>query len=258
MHSKNTMIGLLALCTMAGCGSSGKTPDPTRELRGKAALSTFPATPKEILVVGDGGEVARAALKDDGSFALTIPKGRGYQLVFTNETGVGLVFPRSSGSLQSRFDVLGAGPAFELGAVRYIGDPTAQSYSFYSTSSSGQADGECEDGVDPMGAVCVDDDDEEGASCEAENDGGVDCVDGVDPATGLECDGGPDANADSGEAETVEPALPSEAAVAEHNLPSALGCASEDDDGVNCEDGIDPATGLECDGGPAANGNGAD
>ena len=208
-------------------------------------------------VVGDAGVVTRSALDKNGAFALTVPKGRGYRLVFATDGDVGVVFPRSSGALQSSFDVLAAGPTFDLGAVRYIGDPAAASYTFYSTSSaSEEADGECEDGVDSMGAVCVDDDDDEGASCEAEED------DGIDSATGLECDGGPAANTDTDESEgdeaEDEASLPAEAAVAEHNLPSALGCESEDGDDVNCEDGIDPATGLECDGGPAANGPGSD
>ncbi|MEQ1501575.1 MAG: hypothetical protein ABMB14_05060 [Myxococcota bacterium] len=47
--------------------------------------------------------------------------------------------------------------------------------------------------------------------------GGVDCVDGIDAATGAECDGGPSANQDDG----------------------------EEDDDVECEDGVD-ASGQPC------------
>ncbi len=74
---------------------------------------------------------------------------------------------------------------------------------------------------------------------------GVDCVDGLDAATGAECDGGPAANAanDLAEADT-------EGTEAEESETSD---AAEEVDGVDCENGIDAATGAECDGGPAAN-----
>ena len=128
---------------------------------------------------------------------------------------------------------------------------------------------ECEDGIDTAtGALCVDDeeptgmcggegDDEEGGD-DAEGDAGVDCQDGI--ATGAECDGGPSANQNDGEEEESEEGDenddPTDAAVADHNLPAAVGCEQNDeDDGddVDCEDGIVPATGAECDGGPGAN-----
>ncbi len=66
---------------------------------------------------------------------------------------------------------------------------------------------------------------------------GVDCVDGLDAATGAECDGGP-AEADTEGTEAGE---------------SETSDAAEEIDGVDCENGIDAATGAECDGGPAAN-----
>lgn len=62
---------------------------------------------------------------------------------------------------------------------------------------------------------------------EADN---VECEDGLTPE-GLECDGGPAANANDGSADDGEEA---------------------DGDAVECEDGLTP-DGVECDGGPAAN-----
>ena len=64
---------------------------------------------------------------------------------------------------------------------------------------------------------------------------GVDCVEGIDAATGAECDGGPSASAANDPAEEND---------AEEN---------EEVDGVDCENGIDAATGADCDGGPSAN-----
>lgn len=99
-----------------------------------------------------------------------------------------------------------------------------------------------------------------------EADGGdeaIDCVDGIDSATGAPCDGGPAANqdgdddeGDEGDANEQADPTPTDAAIADHNLPSAVGCSHDDAEGgeaVDCEDGIDSATGLPCDGGPEAN-----
>lgn len=78
-------------------------------------------------------------------------------------------------------------------------------------------------------------------TCDAgDEEDGVDCVDGIDAATGEECDGGPSANQDDGDEGNDE------------------GDAEEEDgDGGDgdCEDGINTATGEECDGGPSANQN---
>ena len=66
-----------------------------------------------------------------------------------------------------------------------------------------------------------------------DEEGGVDCVDGIDAATGAECDGGPSANQDDGEEGDEEE-------------------DAYEEGGVDCVDGL-TAAGAECDGGPAAN-----
>ncbi len=77
-----------------------------------------------------------------------------------------------------------------------------------------------------------------GSTPASEEVDGVDCQDGIDAATGTECDGGPSANAvdDPAEGDTRQESE-----------------ADEEVDGVDCENGIDAATGAECDGGPSAN-----
>lgn len=254
------LCGVVVMAAVGGCSSS--SPDE-QVIRGQAALTSFPTQVSEVRALRGSEVAAVTTIGRDGTFSVTLPVGNGYQLVFAGDNHVPLVFPRSAGAIDTRFDIHAGGKAFDLGGVRYVGDPSVQAFAFNQVSSD-QADAddiECEDGIDAnTGAVCVDDDDEEGAgACQAsEVDDGdsVDCEDGIDAATGLECDGGPAANSDgAGDDAEGEVDVPTEAAVADHNLPAAMGCEEEDGDDHDCEDGIDPATGLECDGGPDAQGD---
>ena len=302
-----SLLMALAPLVLPGCGkgdaaeaTTGRHAAPLT-ITGQADAASFGAAVATVRATRAGAVVAQAAIGPDGRFTLAVPAGAGYTLDFIHPGGtVALVFPRKTGVIEHRFDVTGGG-AFDLGVVRHVGDPSVRAYHFSTAlmSLSEADDLECEDGVDAAtGAMCVDDDEEElaglcggGAEGEhgdgdeadgVENDGeendgagdeadGVDCVDGIDAATGAACDGGPAANPDDGEENDGEEndgeendgeeeggadATPTDAAVADHNLPSALGCAGleeDDEGGVDCEDGIDRATGLECDGGPAAN-----
>ena len=267
MRKIHRCLSLVALLAVAGCGQPAAK---KQVVRGQAALESFPETVTQVRAARGRSTVSLSGLSSDGSFSLSLPAGTRYELVFVGAGQVPLVFPRSSGSIDRSFDVQGAGKPFDLGSIRYVGDLSQQTFAFShfgatsqaSTDSSAAGEANCEDGVDTStGAVCVDDDDEGaaaiacGGDSEADDDA-VDCVDGIDAATGLECDGGPAANADDGaddeEAADENGTATGEGAVADHNLPSAMGCSAVDDN-IDCEDGIDPATGLECDGGPAAN-----
>lgn len=214
------------------------TPTTPQTISGRVDASTFPSTVTRAQVLRGGQIVTESPIAADGSFILTVPAGSRYLIVFAGPAGQpGLVFPRSAGSLDVSFDVRGGSTPFDLGTVRYVGDPTQQTYAYRSPAAS-DGDVECEDGVDPnTGAVCVDDDDDEGAgsgSCESGDGDDVNCEDGIDPATGAECDGGPAANQDDGTeadaGESAEDEVPGDAAVADHNLPSSIGCDSEDGD----------------------------
>jgi len=267
---KIVLVPLLALSfiIVAACGAPGTG---IQVVSGVAALQTFPTPPTSVRAVSSGKVVAEAQLSADGSFSLNLPTGHKYSIEFAaGAVPPVLVMPRTSGQVDAMFFIRGSAAPFSLGTVRYIGDPGAAAYHYTARSTDASADGdadqnECEDGVDPnSGAVCVDDNDEQGAGecggeeAAAESDTDTDqseCQDGIDPATGLECDGGPAANAQDGDQEKAdsEAESPSEAALADHNLPASVGCPDQDNDNHECEDGIDPATGLECDGGPAAN-----
>jgi hypothetical protein len=230
-------LALLTVSMAAACGSgsSGATP---QVVSGKAALSTFPQGVDTVRAVRSGQVIATAPVASDGSFAIQIPAGTGYRIeLAAGASRAGLVFPRKAGTVDKTFNVRSSGAPFDLGAVRYVGDPTSHTYAF-GASSAAAAVG-CENGVDPAtGAVCVDDA-EGGGSCTATDADSVQCENGIDPVTGAPCDGGPDANPNDGSnSETTDgnetsgtedtAGAPADAAVADKNLPSAVGCNEGD------------------------------
>ena len=208
--------GVLAV----GCSSSAP-----QVVSGRVERTGFPASVDAVRVVQSGAAVVESPVASDGSFSLTIPPGKGYRIELVSTGQPGLVFPRQTGVIDAAFAIRNGTKPFDLGMVRFVGDAKARTY-----KTAGGEGVECENGLDPNGAVCVDD--AEGATCES--DGGGDCVDGID-ATGNECDGGPSANQNDGESgtgdgETADDALPGQAAVADHNLPAAIGCGEAGDD----------------------------
>ena len=228
MNTNILRLAILQALFLTACSSG-----PPQVVTGRVASATFPYPVDTVSAVRAGRTVVATPVASDGSFSIAIPSGSRYRLEFAATVGrAGLVFPRALGTLDATFDVRGHQAAFDLGAVRFVGDPASHTYKT-GPAPAGGADGECEDGIDPStGAVCVDDE-EDGGSCEA-SDEGVDCQDGIDPATGQECDGGPGENQDDGEDPTDD--APSEGAVADRNLPSSIGCADDEEDGPEGSD----------------------
>lgn len=221
----------ILIATLVACGSSA----PPQTITGRVDGATF-TSPISSIRASRPGAVIEAPVAGDGSFSIVLPAGSGYRIELVTAAGQpGLVFPRTAGTIDVAFDIRGGTQPFDLGMVRFLGDATSQPFVFKSSTGS-DGDVECEDGVDPNGSVCVDDDDDEGATCENHE-----CEDGLDP-NGQECDGGPGANQDDGaegdgDGEAEDDALPEEAAVAEHNLPAAIGCDDgEMDDGAEGSD----------------------
>lgn len=264
---KISLVPLIALSLLVFVACGAPTPG-TQTVSGTAALETFPTPPNSVRAVSSS-VVIEVPLLADGAFSLDLPTGQKYKIEFTGASSPSsLVMPRNTGTVDSVFLVRASSAPFDLGTVRYIGDPSSATFHFTTRAAdtSGDSDTdqyECEDGVDPnTGEVCVDDNDEQGAGeCASETDSDTDqteCEDGIDPVTGLECDGGPAANKQDGNEGNAEEdsgaEKVSDAAVADHNLPPSVGCPGDaDNDNHECENGIDPATGLECDGGPTAN-----
>jgi hypothetical protein len=243
---------LAALELVAGTACQSE-PGP-HVVSGTLALSTFPVPPE--LAYASQDQLTEASqrrfsiwtrIDADGTFSLTIPPGKSYRIQFATAAGRPvLVFPRRAGAIEATFDVRGGGTPFDLGNVRYVGDPLSSAYAFL-TMPGDPADSdnvECEDGIDlATGAVCVDDDDEEGAGvCDEEDEDDVDeqCEDGIDPATGGPCagDSGEDGECVDGiDLATGAPCIdtdfeevPTDAAVADHNLPPAIGCADDEEE----------------------------
>jgi hypothetical protein len=227
-EARSVVAAATALALLAAGAACEAAPGP-HVVNGTVALSTFPEAVVAARAVRAGSTVVEARVGPDGSFSLTIPAGRGYRIDFVAGAGRPvLVFPRRAGEVDATFDVRGGGPAFDLGLVRYVGDPRARTWAFLTAGGGDADDLECEDGIDlESGAVCVDDDDDEGAGvCEDDDDewgddDEVECEDGIDPATGAPC-----VDDDGDEAEDP----PDEAAVADHNLPPAVGCDDDEED----------------------------
>lgn len=201
----------LGLVTI-GCGSS----EP-QVVSGRVAQNTFTVPIDHVAVIQAGSTVTQAPVAADGAFTLSIPTGSGYRIELSSAASrAGLVSPRTSGTLDKTFTVRGHTAAFDLGAVRYIGDPTMKVFKQTGTTT-GDGDGECEDGIDPTtNAVCVDDAEEGAQTCDGETNDGETNDNGTEDGTN---DG---ETADDG---------PADAAVADHNLPSAIGCDGGDGDG---------------------------
>ncbi len=239
-------------------------------LTGTVAQETFSSPITTVLASRADGTSLDAAVAADGSFTLNLPKGTGYRLDFANASGnTTLVFPRSAGGTQWRFDVASAGSAFDMGRVRQVGDPRDLRVSFAHAKvkkdgNAGAQDGdrevECLNGQDPVtGAVCVEDADDQDLACHegkhgkhgkhhgkgddgdagrhgegrfCESDAGV-CHGGDDDG---ECkdhhghDGGVDDDDISTGTDPREEVEPTRAAVADRNLPSSLGPCAESDD----------------------------
>jgi hypothetical protein len=264
---------LPALTLLFSACSESKQP-----VTGTVARETFSSPITTVLASRTDGTSVNAMVAADGSFTLNLPKGTEYRLDFASASGTTtLVFPRSGGGLQWRFDVASTGGAFDMGAVRQVGDPRDLNVTFAHTKvkkggdagveGEGDRDVECVNGQDPVtGAVCVEDTEDQGCQgskggkhgkgkghgkhgkgdggCDNEarlcdEDAGVchgegrghhghdgdmdDDATGTDPTTGTDTTTG-----------TTSEAELSRAAVADRNLPSALGqCAESDDEADN-------------------------
>jgi hypothetical protein len=237
---------------------------------GTVAQETFSSPITTVSASRADGTSVQAPVAADGSFTLNLPKGAGYRLDFANASGATtLVFPRTGGGTQWRFDVASTGGTFDMGAVRQVGDPRNLNVTFAHTKvksdggveGEGDRDVECVNGLDPVtGTVCVEDTEDQGLACKGSKggkhgkghakhgDGDGGCHKGAhvcDGDAGVCQDDGKGHHGHDGGADddttgtdpttgTSNEAEPSSAAVADRNLPSALGnCAERDDEADN-------------------------
>lgn len=219
---RRSWILLGSLAFFAACSSS----TATQPVSGRLALDTFPATVTSVRAVRPDGTTVTSAVGADGSFSLALPAGRKYRLEFLTASSdtPRLVFPRQAGMTDLTFDVGAGGQAFDMGIVRYIGNPRTVAVKFVTSGVStvvaklstdadsgagdkeenddGGKDNECRHGKDPAGAVCVDDDEDHG---------------GKHQCHGTHGSAGQDDDSDQ----------PATAAVADKNLPAVIGDCGE-------------------------------
>jgi len=212
--------GILAFLSLGGSGC-GKVERGPLVVKGEISQATFASPPTWVRAVRNEQVRAETPVGVDGTFLLRIRKGDGYRLEFLTDSGAPvLVFPRRAGTLEARFDVKATASLFNLGHIRFIGDPSATGYAFV-TAGADLDEVECEDGIDAKtGGVCVDDDDDEGATeCEADEEHEFEGEEHGQNGTAVSLDPG-----SSG----VQ--IPDQAAVAEHNLPAVVGCDAEEEE----------------------------
>lgn len=235
---------LVAACfTAAGCGGKA-TGTPTSTLTGTLARETFPDEPRSITATNERGASIVTSVNGSGPFKLVLRKGHTYRLAVTLADGsVPVVFPRASGKLDPSFRVSGGAALVNLGTVRHLAAAPAVGFHMQALSQSAPAEGagpqgggECEDGVDiATGAACIDDEGQ--LSCEEHDDdddvdgnyeGDGECENGVDATTGGACTVLPEGDEAADDADEVSPDGPM--AVAEHNVPDDVGGCDDDDD----------------------------
>ena len=236
-----TLLILAVPAALAACSKdSGIQP-----VSGKVALASFGDPVTSVRAQRPGAAAIVAPVGSDGSFRVDLPRGKNYRLEFVTASGAPrLIFPRRAGAVEWWFDVRGGGPRFDMGTVRYVGDPTATTLAFVQkavtstgTSTGGQTgkdeEVECEDGKDAKtGAVCVDDDDDKEGECHDGKDGDDgECENGKDVKTGQAC-----TDDDEGDDHKTPPPA---AAVADKNMPAAIGGCGEDDDDDDEHEGDD-------------------
>ena len=183
------VLPLTVACSSSDSGSSLSS--QKQALTGQVERASFAGDVTEVRVIRNATVVASSPLDAAGGFSILVPPGTGYRLEVLGASGlrVGLVFPRKAGQVDNNFSILRGGAAFDLGAIRYVGDASSQSFNFGAAQTSGvsiktagtettgdpaadtsgesSGDSECEDGRDASNAVCVDDnDDEHAGSCE--------------------------------------------------------------------------------------------
>jgi len=202
---------VIVLATVAACSNSEQT------LSGRVEQN-FSSQITSVRVVHGSTVVATSPVASDGSFSLAVAPSKSLTLQLVGSGKDGVVFPRSTGTIDRAFAIHAAGPAFDLGTVRFVGNSASTSFSFKTSPTSA----DCEDGKDASGATCVDDEDDSHGTCESD-DGGTE-VEGNDTS------GSDDGLADDGDA------------VADHNFP-ADGCTETDG-----SDGSDDGSGSDSSG----------
>ncbi|APR79087.1 Hypothetical protein A7982_04434 [Minicystis rosea] len=233
-------MGALALAGVVAAGCSS-TQQGSSVVRGQIQQGSFPDAVTAISVVSDKGASFDVAVAADGKFSLPLPSGSSYRFMLSaGSTVTPLVLRSNKDHLETVVVVKSIGASVDIGAVRFRPAVTARSkIAPITPGASGKAVQACSAG------------DGDG---ETDDDGGADCVDGIDAQTKQICDGGPLANPtgdgasdgetnDDADAETADDANDADAETADDandadpaqamgvpdlELPGSIGCADGD------------------------------
>lgn len=208
------MTAALTGALLASC-SAGPT---ASTLTGTVQQASF-ASPVTKITVRAGTTTRTVPVNAAGRFSVSLDKGASYQLLIAQPGGdVPIILRRGAGRLDTTVTVKAGGATVALGNVTYwknaVATPPAA--------------------VQVAAQVCSDGDDGE-----ENDDSGVDCVDGIDSATGQACDGGPAANQNDGEqtdseVEDTDCDATDAMGLPENDMPDSVGC--DDSDGEEDDD----------------------
>src|SRR5262245_47077839 len=166
---KNFAIPLTLV--LAACSSSDKK---TSTFEGTVP-SGYPGAPSAIRATDEAGTLTRAKLASNGSFQLILNKGHSYRFDLVGASAEPMVFPRTSGRLDTVFRVSGGGARVALGEVRHYdtmptGGFTVVAQVTQALMSSASQPEPCVNGTIPStGAACANDNGG-GLVCEEEED----------------------------------------------------------------------------------------
>ena len=225
------VIGSLAGALVAGCGAAA-TP---AMVKGQVNQSSFPQALTHLTVVSSSGAKTRIPVAADGTFQAKLAPGAAYRLDFLSNGSV--VFPRSSGSINSAFAMVGP-TTLDLGKLTYIGDPEGPRLCVHperdrrrhhrqlraTSRSTTPTPAQTDDGASSDTGSGDATDGGSGDTGSASGDTGG--TSGDTAGSGDSADG-PDMTGAEAQQETDKiDQEPAEAAVPEHNAPSEAGCGS--------------------------------
>lgn len=131
--------------TTVGCAAKSKTV-PETTLSGTAALSSSPVVPTTVTATDEAGRAIVAPIGGDGRFVLKLSRGHSYKLTFAMNHDLKVVFPRTSGRLDTTFNLRTDGAKIQLGSIRYVASAPTGGFHIVAATPGAQQTGDVNDG----------------------------------------------------------------------------------------------------------------
>lgn len=224
---------------LIGCGSSSPT---TSTVTGSITQESFPSSVAQITVVGDSGSRAVVPVDAGGAFELTLEQGSSYRFFLSADgLSIPIVIKSDEGRLQTSVTITTGGASADIGSVRFwpgegagriarsnvIGLPPVTE-----VTPAACVDGVLEGTTQPCAsgeaaAVCAQQDEGDCPNMGSGDKGGHGHHHGAADGAGDDAAGAGEPVVQAAAIDTADDASAADAVgVPEHNLPSALGCAS--------------------------------